>query len=77
MKKIMLGTSDAWWTSHSSQQPSKPAYYIVDCLIYRHAWVGCAQTTDLAASHAQEIIVQAGQNHKQGRGKADQIARES
>ena len=31
MRKIMLGTSDAWSTSHLSQQPSKPAYYIVDC----------------------------------------------
>ena len=29
--KIMLGTSDTWWTSHLSQQPSKPAYHIVDC----------------------------------------------
>ena len=29
----MLGTSDAWSTSHLSQQPSKPAYYIVDCQI--------------------------------------------
>ena len=34
MKEIMLGTSDAWSTSQSSQQPSEPAYYIVDCLIY-------------------------------------------
>ena len=33
MKKIMLGTSDAWWMSHLSQQPSEPAYYIVDCWI--------------------------------------------
>ena len=32
-KKIMLGTSDAWSTSHLSQQTSKPAYYIVDCRI--------------------------------------------
>ena len=29
----MLGTSDAWSTSHSSQHPSEPAYYIVDCRI--------------------------------------------
>ena len=29
----MLGTSDAWSTSHLSQQRSKPAYYIVDCRI--------------------------------------------
>ena len=33
MKKIMLRTSDAWSTSHLSQQPSKPAYHIVDCRI--------------------------------------------
>ena len=25
-------TSDAWWTSHLSQQSSEPAYYIIDCL---------------------------------------------
>ena len=30
IKKIMLGTSDAWSTSHLSQQTRKPAYYIVD-----------------------------------------------
>ena len=29
-KKIILGTSDAWSTSHLSNRPSKPAYYIVD-----------------------------------------------
>ena len=33
MKEIMLGTSGAWSTSHLSQQPSEPAYYIVDCRI--------------------------------------------
>ena len=33
MKKIMLGTSDAWSMSCSSQRPSKPAYYIEDCRI--------------------------------------------
>ena len=33
MKKIMLGTSDDWSTSHLSQQTSEPAYYIVDCRI--------------------------------------------
>ena len=32
-KKIILGTSDAWTTSHLSQGTSKPAYYIVDCRI--------------------------------------------
>ena len=40
MKKIMLGTSDAWLTSHLSQQPSKPAYYIVDCWISVHRGSG-------------------------------------
>ena len=35
MKKIMLGTSDAWLMSHSSHRPSKPAYYIEDCRISR------------------------------------------
>ena len=33
MKKIMLGTSDAWSMSLSSHQPSEPAYYIEDCRI--------------------------------------------
>ena len=33
MKKIMLGTSDKWSTSHLSQQPSEPAYYVVDLRI--------------------------------------------
>ena len=33
-KKIILGTSDAWSTSHLSHQPSEPAYYIVDWRIY-------------------------------------------
>jgi hypothetical protein len=30
MEKKMLGTSDAWKTSHLSHRPSEPAYYIVD-----------------------------------------------
>ena len=34
-KNIMLGTSDAWSMSRSSQQPSDQAYYIEDCLILR------------------------------------------
>ena len=38
MKKIMLGTSDAWSTSHSSQQPSEPEYHIIDCRIFRWWW---------------------------------------
>ena len=33
MKKIMLGTSDAWSMSHSFHRPSEPAYYIEDCRI--------------------------------------------
>ena len=30
-KKIMLGKSDPWSTSHLSQRTSKAGYYIVDC----------------------------------------------
>ena len=33
--KIILGTSDAWSMSHLSQRPSKPAYYIEDCRIFK------------------------------------------
>ena len=33
MKKIMLGSSDAWSMSRLSHQPSDPAYYIEDCRI--------------------------------------------
>ena len=33
-KKIMLGTSDPWSTSHSSQQHCEQAYHIVDCWIF-------------------------------------------
>ena len=32
-KKIMLGTSDTWSMSRSSQRPNEPAYYIEDCRI--------------------------------------------
>ena len=32
-KIIILGASDAWPTSHLSQQTSEPLYYIVDCRI--------------------------------------------
>ena len=32
----MLGTLDAWLTSHFSQPTSKPANYIVDCWICRY-----------------------------------------
>ena len=34
MKKKIFGTSDTWSTSHLSQQPTKPAYYIEDCWIF-------------------------------------------
>ena len=34
-KKKILGKSDTWLTNHLSQQPSEPAYYIVDCRISR------------------------------------------
>jgi hypothetical protein len=33
MKKIILGTSDAWSMRQSSHRPSNPAYYIEDCRI--------------------------------------------
>ena len=32
-KKIILGTSVAWSTSHLSQRTNEPAYNIVDCRI--------------------------------------------
>ena len=35
MKKIILGTSDAWSMSSSPHRPSDPAYYIEDCRIFR------------------------------------------
>ena len=34
MEKKVLGTSDAWSTSHLSHRAREPAYYIVDCRIY-------------------------------------------
>ena len=34
-RKIILGTSDAWLTSHLSYRLSEPAHYIVDWRIYR------------------------------------------
>ena len=37
IKKIILGTSDAWTTIHLSQQTSKPAYYILDWRIFDYA----------------------------------------
>ena len=33
LTKIKTKSFDAWSTSHLSQQPSEPAYYIVDCWI--------------------------------------------
>ena len=38
-EKKILETSDAWSTSRLSHRPSKPAYYIVDCWIFRMIWV--------------------------------------
>ena len=35
-EKKILGMSDAWSTSHLSQWPSKPAYYILDCRIFTY-----------------------------------------
>ena len=35
MKKILLGTSDAWSMSRLSHRPSDPAYFIEDCQIFR------------------------------------------
>jgi hypothetical protein len=32
-KKVILGTSDPWSTSHLYQQTREQAYYIVDCQI--------------------------------------------
>ena len=34
MKKIILGTSDAWLMRRSSHRPTDPAYYIEDCRIF-------------------------------------------
>ena len=39
IKKIMLGTPDAWSTSHLSQRTSKPVYYIVDCQIWERCGI--------------------------------------
>ena len=42
MKKIILGTSDAWSTICLSHRPSDPAYYIVNWRIsYRGLWEDC------------------------------------
>ena len=35
MKKIMLGTSDAWSMNPLSHRPSEPVYHIEDCRISR------------------------------------------
>ena len=47
-KKTMLGTSDAWLTSHSSRRTSEQAHYIVDCRIYvlpPPDWIGFEAST--------------------------------
>ena len=41
----MLGTSDAWSTSHLSKQTSEPAYYVVDCRIF--GWLFRTQGTEI------------------------------
>ena len=59
MKKIMLGTSDAWLMSLLSQRPNEPAYYIEDCQIscyYR--WPECHgghQTSKLGKRSSQAL----------------------
>ena len=50
MKKIMLGTSDAWFMSRSSHRPSEPAYYIEDCRIL------CSTTYFILCSLSQKEI---------------------
>ena len=42
-KKPILGTSDGWSMSRLSQQPSNPAYYIEDCLIFSGELSRCWQ----------------------------------
>ena len=44
-KKIILGISDGWFMSHSSHQPSEPAYNIEDCRIldYVPSWLVLAE----------------------------------
>ena len=39
MKKIILGTSDAWAMRQSFHQPSNPTYYIENCQILAQ-WTG-------------------------------------
>ena len=46
-KKLMLGTSDTWSMSHSSQQPCA-AYYIEDCRI--SSVRGCNKSQDTSAN---------------------------
>ena len=40
LKNLILGTSDAWSMSRSSQQPCEPAYYIEDWRIFSHTSYG-------------------------------------
>ena len=44
-KKIIFGTSDAWWMSRLSQRPSDPAYYIEDCRILALSWSASIQNS--------------------------------
>ena len=55
MKKIMLGTSDAWSMSRSSIRPSEPAYYIEDCRIF--ALCGSAHDFDKGTLHPGRATV--------------------
>ena len=63
MKKTILGTSDAWSTSHLSHRPSKTVYYIVDWWIFkglrfdpaRHDTLG-RSVNSLAKSNLMQLI---------------------
>ena len=46
-EKKILGTSDPWSTSHSSQQTTKPAYHIVDCRILCNIFLPQAHNTPI------------------------------
>ena len=47
MKKIILGTSDAWSMKRLFHQPSNPAYYIEDCWISKFCSKGVSAATIL------------------------------
>ena len=67
MKKIMLGTSDAWLTIRLSQRSSNPAYYIVNWRILRFLII--VEIVEIkgfscvgASCHPHTYIVQAKRN---------------